>query len=274
MRTLPEILTTAGLTLTLGVGPALAAPPTIGLVGSTHVISFTTPGIYDFSASDSSSNGTIANATLISHDLKGKIEGIIVDKGGNIELTTEITGKCKRTGNVTVITEKLKGYGDLGNGDLIYSRGSKRSEIHGTTMFSTTKVKTCTRFKQPFSEKFSTSCGTGGAQKEYPLGNRGDWEVRIDLEQPVVGELLGIGSISTNVHSSQFKRTTEVIVAGKYRGDGTAKLKMISLQDGGDGPVTIVAQVVAGPGVHYPAITGVLGVSGKLLGQKFNEVVF
>jgi hypothetical protein len=272
-------IATLGLTAVLAAGSAAAAPATITLEGSTHVINFTTPGIYDFSANESSSDGVIANATLISHDLKGKIDGIIIDKGASIELTTEITGTCKRSGGVTVITEKMKGYGDLGNGDVIASRGKKRSEVRGAgagaILFSVLKVKTCTKFKQPFSEKYSTVCGTGGGEHQTLIGDRGDWQVRMELQQPVVGEILGTGSISTNVHSAQFKRTTEVIVAGRYdEKDGTAKLKLTPLFAGGDGPVTILAEVVAGGGVQWPAVTNVLEVKGKLLGQKFNEVTF
>jgi len=270
--------TIASLVAALASGPAAAAPPVIALDGSTHVLTFTTPGIYDFTASESSSDGGIAHATIISHDVRGKIVGIIIDQGGMIELTTEIKGTCKKSRGMTVVTSKLIGYGDLGNGDSIASRGRKRSEVHGVgaaaTLASTVRLKTCVKFRQPFSTKTVTQCEKGEVSNEVPLGNAGDWIARIELQQPVVGELLGTGSISTAIHSAQYKRTTEVIAAGSLRNDGTAKIKLTPLFEGGDGPVTIIAEVVAGPGVQWPAITNVLAVKGKLLGQKFNDKTF
>jgi hypothetical protein len=278
MRTAIGILTVACLATVVAPGPTTAAPPVITLDGSVHVVTFTTPGIYDFTANESSSAGAISNATLISHDVKGRIDGIIIDKGGSIELTTEIKGTCKKTGGMTVVKSKLKGYGDLGNGDSIASVGRKRSEVHGTgaaaTLVSTVKLKTCVTLQQPFSTKTVTKCEKGGGSSEVPLGSAGDWSVRIELQQPVEGELLGTGSISTFIHSAKYKRTTQVIAAGSVRKDGTAKIKLTPLFDGGDGPVTITAAVVAGPGVQWPAITNVLAVKGKLLGQKFSERAF
>jgi hypothetical protein len=173
---------------------------------------------------------------------------------------------------------KMKGYGDLGNGDSMRAVGTKKSEVHGsgasTTLFSTLRIKTCVTQRLPFSQKTHTSCSSGGGPHESPLGNKGDWRIRVQLQQPVVGELLGTGSITTNVRSAKYKRTTDVIAAGKVREDGTAKVKLTPLYDDGDGPVTLTVRVVAGPGVQWPAVTQVLEAKGKLLGQKFNEVLY
>jgi len=257
---------------------ATAAPPVITLDGFAHVVTFTSPEVYDFTTEDSSSHGEIASATFISHDLKGNLEGILIDKGDDIELTTEFTGKCKTSNGITVITEKLKGYGDLGNGDSLSSRGSKRSEIHGSgpgaTIVSTLKIKTCVKLRLPFSEdKYSVHCNSNVTGHEAPFSRSGDWSVRMELNQPDIGDIFGTGSITTNIHSAKFKRTTDVIVEGSYR-DGIAKLKLSSLFKGGDGPVTLIVEMVAGPGVTHPAVLAIREAKGKLLGQKFNEVVY
>ncbi len=281
MRKIGNTLTATGLLAGLLAAPVHPAPPTVDYVGDgVHVITFTTPGVYDFSAEEHSNDGDIERTVLISHDIKGKVVGLVRDKGSDIELVNESKGTVKTSNGITVMKTKHKGYGDLGNGDSMTSSGTRRTEVRGSgadaMIFVTLKIKQCVKQWHPFKKKHVKICSSGGgnAPQQASFANRGDWEVRMELQQPVVGELLGTGSISTNIHSATLERTTQVIVAGAYREeDGTAKLKLTPLFDDGDGPVTILAQVVAGPGVQWPAVTGVLEVKGKLLGQKFNEVV-
>lgn len=280
MRFIRKIMTAMSLgSALLGTG-ALAAPPTIEFGGDgIHVITFTTPGVYDFSVDEQTVDGFLDHRTLISHDLKGRIEGVITDSDGDLKLVTTIDGKVKTSGGIPVMTTKLQGYGDFGNGDKIRSTAKKRSEVHGlgaaATLFTTITMKTCVLAKVPVGkDKYNVTCSKGGGTHESPLGSKGDWEIRIQgLAEPGLGQLIGTGEISTNIHSSKFKRTTPVLVTGKRSNDGTtAKIKLEPIDEGGDGPVTIVAEVIAGPGVLHPAITAVLEVKGKLLGQKFNEV--
>ena len=280
MRTIQRILTAMSLgSVLLGTG-AFAAPPTIELGDEgDHVITFTTPGVYDFSVDDQTVEGTLDHYEVISHDLTGKIDGLITDSDGDVRLVTEIAGSVKTSHGITVMTTKLKGQGVIGDGDLIKSTAAKRSEVHGigaaATLFTTIKLKTCVLARLPFSDKYNKTCSRGGGTHESALGSKGDWEIRIEgLAEPALGELIGTGAITTNLHSTKFKRTTPVLVTGKRGNDGTtAKIKLTPLDENGDGPVTIVARVIAGPGVLHPAIDAVLEVKGKLLGQKFNEVV-
>jgi hypothetical protein len=284
MRRIIEIGTALCLLGTMCAGPAAANPPDIALENEFHVITFSTPGVYDFSVDETESNGTIVSRYLVSHDRKGKILGFLSDTSDHIALTTDVSGTCKTSNGVTVLTEKFKGRGDLGNGDSMFSRATKRSEVHGigtgATLFSSLKIKTCVRLKQPFSEKVSTVCNSGGGNSETYLGDLGNWSVRLHITQPVPGEILGLGTISTGIEKQpKYVRTTEVIAAGSLKledgepagGYGIAKIKLTPLQDDGDGPVTITARL---NGVLYPGIVEVLEVKGKLLGQKFNEVVY
>jgi hypothetical protein len=249
-----------------------AADPGVDLEGSTHVITFTSPPIYDVSIHDSSSNGATSTERAIYQDQKGNIEGVIADVGTKIWLTTNVTGTIRRSGDVTVIKEKEIGDGDLGNGDMMKSRGSKRSVVvegpTGTTLHSALKIKTCALFKKPFSEKYSKVCSSSAFEHDSPFARSGDWVVRLDLEQSPSGELFGFGKIITNVHSSQFQRETDVIISGDAKDEGLAKMKLSPLFEGGDGPITLVAQI---NGTQHPAILFVISVKGKLLGQKFAE---
>ena len=72
------VLTVGAVTL---AGRAGAAEPVVGLEGPTHVLTFTSPPVYDVSQHTSSSNGTITNETLIIQDQKGKFAVDIVDIG-------------------------------------------------------------------------------------------------------------------------------------------------------------------------------------------------
>jgi hypothetical protein len=240
-RSFGAVLAMLAMETALSFGRAGAAEPSVGLEGATHVITFTSPGVYDVSANDSSSAGTIDNVTLIDQDQKGNIDGVIVDKGTSITLQTNLTGTIRRSGDVTVLKVKENGSGDLGNGDTMISKGTKRSVITETP---------------------------GG-----PIVHSDDWTVRVDLEQSPSGELFGFGKIITNVHSAQFKRETDVIISGLAKDQGLAKMKLSPLFEGGDGPVTIVAQINgASDTTSHPAILFVISVKGKLLGQKFSEV--
>ncbi len=258
--------------LTMLVGRAGAAEPGVGLDGPTHVLTFTSPPVYDVSENASSSYGSIHNVTLIDQDRKGNIDGVIVDQGTSITLTTNITGTIRRSGGKTVLKAKEQGTGDLGNGDRMTSRGVKRSVVTetpgGATVHTELKIKTCSYFKQPFSKKYSKVCGGNAGTYDGVWGRSGDWTVRLDLEQSPSGELFGFGKIVTNVHASEFKRETDVIISGLAKDEGLAKIKLSPLFAGGDGPVTIVAQI---NGTQHPAILFVIAVKGKLLGQKLAE---
>jgi hypothetical protein len=259
--------------MTVLAGRAGAADPVVDLEApATHVITFTSPPIYDVSTNASSSNGTIDSVTLIAQDQKGNIDGVLVDKGSIITLTTNITGTIRRSGGVTVIKEKEIGEGDLGNGDKMYSRGTKQSVVvehpGGATLHSVLKIKTCSFFKKPFSDKYSKVCNSGGLEHDSPFARSGDWVVRLDLDQSPSGELSGFGKVITNVHSSEFKRETDVIISGLAKDEGLARIKLSPLFKGGDGPVSMVAQI---NGTQHPAILWVFSVKGKLLGQKFAE---
>jgi hypothetical protein len=260
----------------VGTVDVRAADPTVDLDGSTHVITFTSPPVYDVSTDETSSDGVLDSKTAITQDLKGNIDGIIIDQGATIALTTQIHGTIRRTGGVTVIKEKEIGEGDLGNGDLLRSRGTKQSVVvpspGGATLHSVLKIKTCAFFKKPFSEKYSKVCNKGGGEHESPFARSGDWIVRVELERSPNGELSGFGTIITNVHSAQFKRETDVIISGTSKDEGLAKMKLSPLFSGGDGPVTVVAQIdTGGELTRYPAILFVISVKGKLLGQKLSE---
>ncbi len=260
--------------LVVPAGAALGSQPVVDLDGTTQTISFSTPPIYDLSLNASSEDGGIANATLVSQDQKGNLDGVIVDKGADIEMTTDITGTIKRSGDIVVIKEKLIGEGKLSDGDTIASRATKRSEVRvtatGAEQHTELKIKTCTRFKKPFSDTYATVCSSGGGTHDTAFNRSGDWTVTLtELAQNAKGELSGFGKLITNVHSSEFKRETDVIIGGKSKDEGLAKIKLTSLFKGGDGPVTLTAQL---NGVNYPAVLFVLEAKGKLLGQKFAEV--
>jgi hypothetical protein len=249
-----------------------AADPVVDLEGPTQVVTFTSPPVFDVSTHESSAYGGTSTETAIYQDQKGNFDGVIADVGSSISLTTNITGTIRRSGDLTVIVEKEIGDGDLGNGDLLKSRGSKRSVVvegaGGRTLHSAIKIKTCAFFKKPFSEKYSKVCNSNGFEHDSPFARSGDWVVRLDLEQSPSGELFGFGKIITNVHSAQFVRETDVIISGVAKDQGLAKMKLSPLFEGGDGPVTMVAQI---NGTQHPAILFVISVKGKLLGQKFSE---
>jgi hypothetical protein len=168
------------------------------------------------------------------------------------------------------------GFGDLGNGDLLKSKATEIAAVYGSgadaIYSSTAKMTTCLKLKKAASEKYVTSCERSTIGTQVGIPHKGDWQMRLELSQPVVGEILGSGTIVTSITSSKNTRTTAVVVAGKYNAkNGTARLKLSPLFEDGDGPVTIVADVVAGAGVTYPGITQVRAVKGKLMGQPFNE---
>jgi hypothetical protein len=272
MRTLPLVLAAA---LAAVGSPAAAAAPTILLEdGGAHVVTFTTPGVYDFTVKESSQQGDLASATLIDHYPNGRIDGVVIDQGNGIQLTTEIRGTCRTSHGATVLKLREKGVGDLGDGQRVLARGVRTSVVRGTgaaaTLVSTLRIRTCVTLRKPFSDRMFTKCDRGGGTGERPLGNAGDWTVRLALEQPVVGELLGTGSIATSIRDPEYQRVTQVIAAGSVRDDGTARIALTPL-DGGKATVTITARVVAGAGVRHPAVTQILGVKGSLLGQRFNE---
>jgi hypothetical protein len=257
---------------------ASAVGPAVVLDGSTHVVTFVTPGIYDFTANESFIDGALSSARIITHDVNGRVEGTIIDQGDGVTLTTDITGRCSTRNGRTFLKLKEKGYGDLGDGQSITAVGVRKSIVYGegtgAVLHSVMRMNICIKQNKPFSTtKTFTKCHAGGGGRgETLLGDVGDWTVRMELEQPVAGKILGTGSVTTNIHQAKYARTTQAIVAGSVGADGVARLRFTSLQDGGDGPVTITARVVAGEGIRHPAVTEILGVSGKLLGQRFNEV--
>lgn len=272
-RSLGAVVAILAMGTALTAGRAGAAEPDVDLEGSTHVLTFTSPPVYDVSENSSSSAGSINNVTLVDQNLKGNIDGVIVDQGSSITLTTNLTGTIRRSGDTTVLKVKEQGTGDLGNGDKTTSRGTKRSVVTqtfgGATIHSDIKIKTCSFFKKPFSDKYSKVCAGNAFSHDGPYSRSGDWTVRLDLEQTPSGELHGFGKILTNVHSSEFVRETDVIIDGIAKDEGLAKIKRSPLFEGGDGPVTIVAQI---NGTAHPAVLFVISVKGKLLGQKFSEV--
>lgn len=275
-RSFGAVLAILAMGITASVGPADAAEPAIGLEGPTHVLTFTSPPVYDVSENESSSNGSIDSVTLVDQDLKGNIDGVIVDQGTSITLTTNLEGTLRRSGDATILKVKESGSGDLGNGDTMISKGTKRSVItqtpFGAVVHTELKIKTCSFFRLPFSKKVSKVCGGNASSHDGPWSRSGDWTVRLDLEQSPSGELFGFGKIITNVHSAQFRRETDVIIDGIAKDQGLAKMKLSPLFEGGDGPVTIVAQINgAGDATSHPAVLFVISVKGKLLGQKLNE---
>lgn len=276
-RSFGAVLAILAVGTVVPAGRAGAAEPAVALEGSTHVLTFTSPPVYDVSENDSSSNGSINNVTLVDQDQKGNIDGVIVDQGSSITLTTNLTGTIRRSGDKTVLKVKEQGTGDLGNGDTMISRGTKRSVVTqtwgGATIHSDIKIKTCSFFKKPLSDKYSKVCAGNAFSHDGPYSRSGDWTVRLDLEQSASGELFGFGKIITNVHSAEFLRETDVIISGQAKDEGLAKIKLSPLFEGGDGPVTIVAQLNgAGDTTSHPAVLFVMSVKGKLLGQKFSEV--
>lgn len=276
-RSFGSVLAILAMGTTLSAGRAGAAEPGVDLEGSAHVLTFTSPPVYDVSANSQASHGQITTSEITNQDQKGNIEGVILDEGTSIMLQTNLTGSLRRSGDVTVLKAKELGFGNLGNGDTMWSKGSKRSVITqtpgGTTVHTDLKIKTCSFFKQPFSEKISKVCASNKGSHDGVWGHSGDWTVRLELEQSASGELFGFGKIITNVHSGQFKRETDVIISGLAKDQGLAKMKLSPLFKGGDGPVTIVAQINgAGDGHQHPAVLFVMSVKGKLLGQKFSEV--
>jgi len=275
MRRLAGSIALAWLAVAGAPGVVTAVGPAVVLDGSSHIVTFVEPGIYDFTVSESSNDG-LANTTEISHDVNGRIKGAIIDQSDGVTLTTELTGTCRIRNGHTVLKVKEKGYGDLGDGQRITALGVRKSTVYGTgtgaVLQSVLRMKICVKQNKPFSTKTFTKCHSGGGGRgETLLGDVGDWTVRMDtLDQPVEGKLLGAGSITTNIHSPKYQRNTPMIIAGTAGSDGVARLKLTPLDAGGDGPVIITARVVAGAGVRHPAVLEILGASGKLLGQRFN----
>jgi hypothetical protein len=276
MRTFVGIMALAWLAIVGAPGVVPAVGPAVVLEGSSHVVTFVEPGIYDFTVNESSSSDGVTNTTEISHDVNGRIRGAIIDESDGVTLTTELTGTCRIRNGRTVLKVKERGYGDLGDGQRITAVGVRKSTVYGTgtgaVLHSVLRMKICVKQNKPFSTKTFTKCHSGGGGTgDTLLGDVGDWTVHMaDLQQPVEGKILGTGSITTNIHSPKYRRTTPMIIAGAAGSDGVARLKFTALDAGGDGPVTITARVVAGAGIQYPAVTEILGVSGKLLGQRFN----
>jgi len=276
MQAFVKAVASACLIVVTVPAPSLAVGPPVTLDGSEHVVTFVTPGIYDFTVNESSSAGGLSSAKIISHDINGRVEGTIIDQGTGVTLTTEIEGTCRIRNGRTVLKVTERGYGELGDGGTIEAYGVRKSTVRGTgtgaVLYSVLRMRMCITQTKPLSTKTHMQCHKGGGGRgEALLGDVGDWTVRMDLQQPVVGKILGTGSVTTNIHEAKYARTTQMIVAGSVNGDGIARLKFTPLDAGGDGPVTVTARVVAGEGIRHPAVTEILGVSGKLLGQKFNE---
>lgn len=67
-RSFGAVLAILAVGATVSAGPAGAAEPTIDLEGPAHVLTFTSPPVYDVSES-SSSYGSINNVALVDQDL-------------------------------------------------------------------------------------------------------------------------------------------------------------------------------------------------------------
>lgn len=263
--------------LLLVAATANAGPPiTIDDFG-VSLIDFETPPIFDFSRTETSSDGSIVSTWNLTHDRLGRIRGTIVDRdaaGGGVVLSTLVHGRCHTADGMTTVTQRLTGRGDLGNGDSMRSSTEVRGEIHGwgaeARMQAHFVVRTCTKLRNPITEKHQTFCNDTAFEREFSYANAGNWHMRLALEHSG-SRVIGTGSIATGVATSQ-PRTEEVAVSGTFVPGGVSVLRLKPKTRGGFGPVVLRATLTEEEDLSL-TVFEVHEAKGSLLGQRFDEVL-
>jgi hypothetical protein len=266
----------AALALAALAAPAAAQPPTITIddVGA-HVITFTTPGIYDFSRHYHEEDSGIVYTTETEQDAKGRIRGFGRDLGGDFDVHHVIKGGCKAAGGVTRLKMKMLSYGSIGSGDpkeyqaVGVSRGVVQGSGATAKLVGTLKSRLCIRSEDPIRKRYVRVCNGNTAPYEIDLANQGIWLIKVAFESNG-GRLGGFASIATSSANPAKIRTFQVSIDGSIDSDGIATIQFAPVDETGLGSVRVRGPMVYDPVLDVPTLVAIDEVKGRLLGQRFD----
>jgi hypothetical protein len=264
---------------TLAPGRAAGEAPSIVIDDlGNHLITVSTPGIYDFSLhEDEVSPQKIHHTTTVVQDARGRIKGTGRDYDGQgFDVRHVFNGWCRTKDGLTAVARKITSAGSFGSGNPREYRsvGVLKGSVHGfgadARLVGTVSGRVCAKI-DPSNPKGKTLCSDNSVQVTYPLANVGDWLIDMSIDR--VGErIIGAASITTSLTVAANRRTFEVSVNGKIDAGNVATIMLRPLNGAtGLGWVRLRGPVVYDPVLDVPTLVAVDEVKGELLGQKFNE---
>jgi hypothetical protein len=91
----------------------------------------------------------------------------------------------------------------------------------------------------------------------------GTWEIRLELEQLEVGEIIGVGSIATALDAPHDGLVAEVIASGRVDREGRVRLHLTPIAVGSTAAVFMVLRLAPGHGDgRDPIADAVISVEG------------
>jgi hypothetical protein len=241
-----------------------------------HQITFTTPGVFDFSSHQSFEDGGISFTTEAVQDARGRILGTGRDVGGDFDVKHLIKGKCRSANGVSRLVFRMLSQGSVGSGDPeeYKALGVMRGEVHGwgadAQFVGTLRSRVCLKDEDPILERTKIICRSNTIDHTFSLANAGNWQIRIFIDR-IGDRIIGAASITTAVAIASNTRTFDVSVNGKVDSDGVATIDLKPMDASGLGSVRLIGSVIHDPVLDVPTLVAIDEVKGRLLGQGFNE---
>jgi len=241
-----------------------------------HQITFTTPGVFDFSSHQSFEDGGISFTTEAVQDARGRILGTGRDVGGDFDVSHQIKGKCRSANGVSRLTFRMLSKGSVGSGDpeeykaLGVTRGIVQGWGANAQFVGTLRSRVCLKDVDPIQERTKTICASNTVDHTFSLANAGNWQIRIFIDR-IGDRIIGAASITTAVAIASNARTFDVSVNGRVDAQDVATIDLQPMDGSALGWVRLVGPVIHDPVVDAPALYAIDEVKGQLLGQRFDE---
>ena len=247
-----------------------------------HQITFTTPGVFDFSRHQSFEDGGIQFTTEAVQDARGRILGTGRDFGGDFDVSHFIKGKCRAANGVSKLVFKMLSKGSVGSGDPeeYKALGVMRGIVEGwgadAKFVGTLQSRVCMKVEDPIRDRTKVICSGNTTDHTFSLANAGNWQIRVFIDR-IGDRIIGAASITTAVAIASNSRTFDVSVNGKVEseeGEDLATIDLMPMDGSALGWVRLIGPVIHDPVVDAPALYAIKEVKGQLLGQRFNEAYY
>lgn len=257
--------------------PAAADAPSILIDDlGVHSITFTTPGVFDFSSHQSFEEGGILFTTEAVQDARGRILGTGRDYGGDFDVNHEIKGKCRSANGVSRLVFRMLSKGSVGSGDPeeYKALGKTRGIVQGwganAQFVGTLRSRVCLKTEDPIQDRTKIICKSNTVDHTFSLANVGNWQIRIFIDR-IGDRIIGAASITTAVTVASNARTFDVSVNGRVDAQDVATIDLQPMDESALGWVRLVGPLIHDPVVDAPALYAIDEVKGELLGQRFDE---
>lgn len=262
----------------LAARPAAAQAPSILIDDlGVHTITFTTPGVFDFSSHQSFQDGAILFTTEAVQDARGRIFGTGRDYGGDFDVSHRIKGRCRSTDGGSKLVFRMLSEGSVGSGDpeeykaLGVTRGIVEGWGASAKFVGTLRSRVCLKEVDPIQQRTKTVCASNTVDHTFSLANVGNWQIRLSIDR-IGDRIIGAASITTAVTVASNARTFDVSVNGRVDDQDVATIDLQPMDESALGWVRLVGPILHDPVVDAPELYAIDEVKGQLLGQRFDEV--